>query len=151
MFGGLQLLVNTVTVHLHLHVLGVGVSLAMLGVYSVLSYAVAQRMREFAIRAAVGATRSRLVTLVLREGALLSGIGILLGTGLALQASGLLKQLLYGVSEFDVTVFMASAAGLGVVAALVNEDPAALGAAGSPAEWSSFGRPHCMLRLVISE
>ena len=58
-------------------------SLAVLGVYSVLSYAVAQRTREFAIRAAVGASRGRLVTMVLREGALMSGAGIIIGTALA--------------------------------------------------------------------
>lgn len=92
--------------------------LAVLGVYSVLSYAVAQRMREFAIRAAVGATRARLIRLVFGEGMLLSGIGIVLGTILALQASGLLKQLLFSVSETDASVFVFAAIGLAAVAAI---------------------------------
>jgi ABC-type antimicrobial peptide transport system permease subunit len=91
--------------------------LAVLGVYSVLSYAVAQRTCEFAIRAAVGASRTTLVTMVLREGAMLTGIGIVGGTVVALQASGLLRRLLYGVSETDPAVFALAAMGLALAAA----------------------------------
>ena len=107
-------------------------TLAVLGVYSVLSYAVAQRNREFAIRAAVGASRLQLVTMVLREGALLSGVGIVAGTVLALQASGLLRRLLYGVSETDPAVFVLAAAGLAVAAAAGYLIPAARAARTDP-------------------
>jgi predicted lysophospholipase L1 biosynthesis ABC-type transport system permease subunit len=107
-------------------------TLAVLGVYSVLSYAVAQRNREFAIRAAVGASRIRLVTMVLREGAVLSGVGIVAGTVLALQASGLLRRLLYGVSETDPAVFVLAAAGLAVAAAAGYLIPAARAARTDP-------------------
>jgi ABC-type antimicrobial peptide transport system permease subunit len=107
-------------------------TLAVLGVYSVLSYAVAQRTREFAIRAAVGASRGRLVTMVLREGLLLSGAGIVTGTILALQASGLLRRLLYGVSETDPLVFTAAAVGLAAVAATGYLIPAARAANADP-------------------
>ena len=107
-------------------------ALAVLGVYSVLSYAVAQRMREFAIRAAVGASRRRLVTMVLGEGVLLSGVGIVVGTVLALQVSGLLKRLLYGVSETDPVVFGAAAIGLAAVAAAGYVIPAARAAHADP-------------------
>ena len=48
-------------------------ALAILGIYSVMSYTVAQRERELAIRAAVGADRSTLLSMVLREGLMLSG------------------------------------------------------------------------------
>jgi putative ABC transport system permease protein len=92
-------------------------TLAVLGVYSVLSYGVAQRTREFAIRAAVGASRSRIVALVLREGAMMSGLGIVLGTLLGLQASGLLSHLLFGVSATDPVVFALAAMGLAAVSA----------------------------------
>jgi putative ABC transport system permease protein len=92
-------------------------ALAVLGVYSVLSYAVAQRTREFAIRSAVGATRGTLVASVMREGALLSGVGIAGGIGLALLSSGLLSRLLFGVSTRDAFVFGAAAIGLATVAA----------------------------------
>ncbi len=107
-------------------------ALAVLGVYSVLSYAVAQRAREFAIRAAVGASRGRLVTMVLREGALVSGAGIVIGTALALQASGLLRRLLYGVSETDPIVFGVAAVGLAAVAAAGYLVPAARAAKADP-------------------
>jgi len=107
-------------------------TLAVLGVYSVLSYAVAQRNREFAIRAAVGASRIRLVTMVLREGAVLSGVGILAGTVLSLQASGLLRRLLYGVSETDPAVFVLAAGGLAVAAAAGYLIPAARAARTDP-------------------
>ena len=93
--------------------------------YSVLSYAVAQRTREFAIRAAVGATHGRLVASVLREGVILSAVGIAAGTLLALQSSGLLSHLLFGVSTTDPTVFAAAAAGLALVAAAGYLIPAA--------------------------
>jgi hypothetical protein len=107
-------------------------ALAVLGVYSVLSYAVAQRTREFAIRAAVGASWGRLITMVLAEGALLSGAGIVIGTALALQASGLLRRLLYGVSETDPVVFGLAAAGLAAVAAAGYLIPAARAARVDP-------------------
>ena len=107
-------------------------TLAVLGVYSVLSYAVAQRTREFAIRAAVGASRGRLVTMVLREGLLMSGAGIVIGTALALQASGLLRRLLCGVSETDPVVFGLAAVGLAAVAAAGYLIPAARAAKADP-------------------
>ena len=109
-------------------------ALAVLGVYSVLSYAVAQRMREFAIRSAIGASRRQLVSMVLREGLLLSAAGIVIGTALALQASGLLKRLLYGVSETDPTVFAAAAIGLALVGAAGYLIPASRAAGADPVE-----------------
>ena len=107
-------------------------TLAVLGVYSVLSYAVAQRTREFAIRAAVGATRGRLVASVLREGVLLSGVGIVAGALLALQSSGLLGHLLFGVSAKDPVVFLAAGAGLALVAAAGYLIPATRAAKADP-------------------
>ena len=90
--------------------------LAILGIYSVMSYTVAQRERELAIRAAVGATRSSLLSMVLREGVILSGAGIAAGALLAFAASGVLRSLLYQVSATDPLVFASSAAGLAAIA-----------------------------------
>ncbi len=90
--------------------------LAILGIYSVMSYTVAQRERELAIRAAVGASRSTLLAMVLREGLLLSGAGIAAGAVIALAASGVLRSLLYDVSARDPLVFAGSAAGLAAIA-----------------------------------
>jgi hypothetical protein len=82
---------------------------AILGIYSVMSYTVAQHERELAIRAAVGANRSTLLSMVLREGLILSGAGIAAGALIALAASGVLRSLLYQVSATDPIVFAGSA------------------------------------------
>jgi len=91
-------------------------ALAILGIYSVMSYTVAQRQRELAIRAAVGATRSSLLSMVFREGLMLSAAGIAVGAAIAFAASGLLGTLLYEVSTRDPLVFAGSAAGLAAIA-----------------------------------
>ena len=91
-------------------------ALAILGIYSVMSYTVAQRERELAIRAAVGANRSSLLSMVLREGLLLSGAGIIAGAALAFGTSRVLGSLLYQVSATDPMVFIASALGLAAIA-----------------------------------
>lgn len=91
---------------------GLAGALAILGIYSVMSYTVAQRERELAIRAAVGATRSTLLSMVFREGLVLSAAGIAAGAAIAFTASGVLGTLLYDVSARDPLVFAGSAAGL---------------------------------------
>jgi putative ABC transport system permease protein len=92
-------------------------TLAAVGVFGLLSYAVAQRVRELAVRAAVGASRTALLLLILREGLVLSAFGILAGMGMAWAASGAMASLLYEVSATDASVLGAAAAGLAVVAA----------------------------------
>jgi putative ABC transport system permease protein len=91
-------------------------ALAVLGIYSVMSYTVAQRERELAIRAAVGASRSSLLSMVLREGLILSGAGIAAGALIAFASSSLLRSLLYEVSATDPMVFAGSALGLAAIA-----------------------------------
>jgi predicted lysophospholipase L1 biosynthesis ABC-type transport system permease subunit len=91
-------------------------ALAILGIYSVMSYTVAQRERELAIRAAVGASRSSLLSMVLREGLLLSGAGIAAGAVIAAASSSVLGSLLYEVSATDPIVFAGSAVGLAAIA-----------------------------------
>jgi putative ABC transport system permease protein len=91
-------------------------TLAIIGIYSVMSYTVAQRTREIAIRSAVGASRSMLLAVVIREGFSLSMAGIVAGVVLALAASGVLGALLYDVRATDPVVFLFSALGLATVA-----------------------------------
>ncbi len=107
-------------------------ALAILGIYSVMSYTVAQRERELAIRSAVGASRSALLGLVLKEGLMLSGAGIAAGAAIALAASGVLRNLLYDVSATDPAVFIASAVGLGAIALAGYLIPAARAARVEP-------------------
>ena len=106
--------------------------LAILGIYSVMSYTVAQRERELAIRAAVGASRSSLLAMVLREGLLLSGAGIAAGAMIAFAASGVLRSLLYDVSARDPMVFVGSAVGLAAIAMAGYLIPAARAARVEP-------------------
>jgi putative ABC transport system permease protein len=93
-------------------------TLAIVGIYSVMSYSVAQRTRELAIRSALGASNQGLLGLVLREGFLMTGIGIVAGVAGAIAASRLLQALLYQVSPTDPVVLAATAVGVAAAALL---------------------------------
>ena len=92
--------------------------LAIVGIYSVMSYAVAQRVRELAIRSALGASNNRLLQLVLREGFTMSAIGIAAGLAGAIAASQLVQSLLYQVSPTDPVVFALTAVAVAAAATL---------------------------------
>jgi ABC-type antimicrobial peptide transport system permease subunit len=96
----------------------------VLGVYGVVSYAVARRTREVGIRLAVGAQPNALVRLMMREGLTLvvvgAGVGLLLGFG----AGQVLRSLLYGVGSADVLAFVGAPMLLVVVGALAAFLPA---------------------------
>lgn len=97
-------------------------ALALVGIYGVLSYATAQRTREIGIRAALGATRERVVRLVLRQGTRMTLAGLGLGIVGAAAGSRLLAGLLYGVGRLDVTTYVlvpAAVLGAATVAMLV--------------------------------
>ena len=100
----------------------VALALAVAGIYGVLSYAVAQRTREFGIRAALGSTTADILRLVTRQAMRLLAIGIGIGLAASLAATKLLVSLLYGVSPLDVRAWLAATATLalaGFVAALL--------------------------------
>jgi predicted permease len=92
--------------------------LAMLGVYSVISYLVAQREHEIGIRVALGARRSDVLILVIRHATLLVGTGVVLGIAAAVALTRLIEGLLYGVSATDPVAF-AGVVALVVAVALV--------------------------------
>lgn len=71
------------------------------GLFSVLSYAVTRRRREFGIRAALGATPRRVRQVVLRDGVIVATIGLALGTLFAIALAGALRSLQYGVTSTD--------------------------------------------------
>jgi putative ABC transport system permease protein len=91
-------------------------ALAAVGIYGLTSYTVAQRERELAVRAAVGASRQSLLALIVREGLVLSAAGIAAGILIAWATSGVLASLLFEVTATDAAVFGLAAAGLSVVA-----------------------------------
>ncbi len=84
---------------------GAALLLATLGVYSVVSYLVTQRRREIGVRIALGAQRSDVLGLVLRQGAALALLGIAIGGVGALFLTRLLKGLVFGVSTTDPLAF----------------------------------------------
>jgi putative ABC transport system permease protein len=96
----------------------VALLLAALGVYGVMSFSVAQRSHEIALRMALGATRHRVVALIVREGLALACIGLLLGLIGAYFVGRGMQSTLYGVGKFDLSVF-ASVALVMLVAAVI--------------------------------
>ncbi len=103
---------------------GLALALAVLGVYGVVSYAVARRSREAGIRLAVGAQPSAIVRLLMREGIVLVTIGSVLGLLLGLGAAQVLRTLLYGVGAADPITFIAAPVLLILVGAVAAFLPA---------------------------
>jgi predicted permease len=108
------------------------VTLAAVGIYGVMSLHVANRTREFGIRMAIGAAPSMLVRHVLREGALLAGVGVLLGVVGAFGATRWIQSLLYDVSATDPLVFVTLPLLLAAVAVVSCYLPARRAAKGDP-------------------
>jgi predicted permease len=98
--------------------------LAALGIYGVLSYAVAQRTRELAVRAALGARRTQLVTLVFVAGFRVVALGIAIGLAAAFWVMGLLRAMLVDVAPIDPVSFGAAILALLVVALIAIVVPA---------------------------
>ena len=81
------------------------VAIAALGLFGVLSYAVAQRSRELAVRIALGARRGDIVRLVLGQGLAVSVIGLAAGLAGSLVLTRTIGALLYGIGRFDAVTY----------------------------------------------
>lgn len=103
---------------------GMALLLAIVGVYGVIAYGVAQRRKEIGVRVALGAAPFDVVRLVVAEGLNVTLIGIALGTIAALGATQLLASMLYGVEPRDVSTFATAAVLLTIVALLAAWIPA---------------------------
>ena len=103
---------------------GAALLLATLGVYSVISFLVAQRRQEIGVRVALGARSEDVLRLVLRQGATLALIGIAVGAAAALGLTRLISGLLYGVSATDPVSFVGVMVLLILVALLASFIPA---------------------------
>ena len=84
-------------------------TLAAVGIYGVMAFSVSQRSHEIGVRMALGAGRERVIRMILREGALLAGIGSVLGFGAAWLVGRAMHSTLYGVGSFDLSAFSAVA------------------------------------------
>ena len=82
----------------------VALVLSAIGIYGVLAFGVAQRVREFGIRQALGADRSSILSLVLKQGLRTAGVGMVLGLAASVALSRLLQTLLFGVTPRDFSV-----------------------------------------------
>ena len=100
------------------------VMLAVVGIYGVLSFSISRRTREMGIRLALGADRQQVFLLVVRDGMLLVGIGILLGLMGGILGARSLASFLHGVSATDVATFAITIAILSAVALVACAIPA---------------------------
>jgi len=98
--------------------------LAVIGVYGVMSYSVAQRTQEVGIRMALGAQRGDILGLVLRQGALIAALGLVTGLAIAAASTRTLSAFLLGVSPFDPVIFFGVTSILGVAAIIASWLPA---------------------------
>jgi predicted permease len=99
-------------------------TLAVVGVYGIVAYGVAQRRRELGVRLALGAHPRQIVGLVVRQGALLAAAGITLGLGAAYMLSRYLTAILFEVSPTHATTYAAVALALAACAVLASLIPA---------------------------
>jgi predicted permease len=95
---------------------GVALLLGMVGLYGVIAYVASQRTREIGIRIALGAQRRDVSLMFLRQGLVLTAIGVALGLGGALALTRVMSSLFFGVSAMDPITYVAVAALLGVIA-----------------------------------
>jgi ABC-type antimicrobial peptide transport system permease subunit len=98
--------------------------LAAAGIYGVASYSVASRTREIGVRAALGASRSMIVRMVLLESGRRVGIGLAVGLLATLGAGFAISRVLYGVQAFDPVVLGGVVGTIGIVALLGTFAPA---------------------------
>ncbi|HZD32408.1 MAG TPA: ABC transporter permease, partial [Candidatus Angelobacter sp.] len=95
---------------------GLALLLAGIGLYGVMSYAVAQSTRELGLRMALGASAANLLRLVISRGLALTAVGVLLGTVAGVALTRLLGKLLYHVSPYDPLAFGAALAVMAITA-----------------------------------
>ena len=102
----------------------VALALAAIGIYGVIAYSTAQRVQEIGIRMALGASRTNVLTSVLREAVMIGVVGLALGIAAALALTRFLSGLLFGVGAHDPMTFVALPLGLLLVAVLAALIPA---------------------------
>ena len=101
---------------------GLAVAMVIAGLYGVLSQLVSYRRREIGVRMALGATRASVAQLVLRQGSVLIGVGLVVGLILAFATGRLVQSFLYGVKPTDASTYLCVAGVLalvGLVAAFI--------------------------------
>jgi putative ABC transport system permease protein len=103
---------------------GLAMLLAAVGIYAVISYSVAERTREMGVRIALGARPLDVVALIVRQGGLVAGVGLLAGLALSMIFGQTLQALLYGIGTHDPATIAGVAGFLAVVAFVATLVPA---------------------------
>jgi predicted permease len=103
---------------------GVAMLLAVIGLYGVLAYTVLRRTREIGIRIALGAMRTNVIAMIMREALVLIGAGLAAGIAAGLALAGLIGSQLYGLNPRDPSTFFGSAIVLTLAATLAGFLPA---------------------------
>jgi len=103
---------------------GLALCLAAVGIYGVMSYAVAQRTQEIGVRLALGAAQRQIFGLVVGETLRLAAVGLIIGLAGAVALGRALRQMLFGIGGADMATFAATAAALVLVALLASYLPA---------------------------
>jgi predicted permease len=113
---------------------GMALLLGVVGLYGVIAYSVAQRVREIGIRMALGAEPGSVYRLILRQAGWLTILGIAVGIAGSVSAASLIRSLLFGVDSWDVTTLAGVAAILGIAALAASFLPARRAASVNPVE-----------------
>ena len=103
---------------------GTALLLGIIGLYGVISYSVSQRSRELGMRMALGAPALTVKKMILRQGVLLSMVGIVLGLGMSFVLTRLMSALLFGVNPVDPVTFSVVPLGLMIVVLVASYLPA---------------------------
>jgi ABC-type antimicrobial peptide transport system permease subunit len=110
-----------------------GLLITVVGLYGVISFAVARRTREIGVRMALGARRGQVLAMVLRHGLLLTLMGCCMGTAAAFAVSHVARSLLYGITPGDPVTFVLAPLFLVAVSLLACLVPARRAASLDPA------------------
>jgi ABC-type antimicrobial peptide transport system permease subunit len=111
---------------------GVGVLLATVGLFGMLSFAVAQRTREIGVRMALGARRADVIRMILADSARLSVAGLAIGGLAAVAAARAIRSMLFGVTPVDPATFGAVTVVVAAVALIASYVPARRAASVDP-------------------
>jgi ABC-type antimicrobial peptide transport system permease subunit len=103
---------------------GLALLLAAIGTYGVLSYMVAERQREIGIRMALGAHQSTVLAQIMKQGLIVTGVGIALGVAGAMGVNRLISSLLFGIQPTDPATLGTVIAAILLVAAFACWFPA---------------------------
>ncbi|MGB6686624.1 MAG: ABC transporter permease, partial [Terracidiphilus sp.] len=115
---------NRFTLLLYVSFAVIALALAAVGIYGVMAFAVGQREHEIGVRMALGASRGRVVRMILQEGALMAGVGLVLGLVGAYFVGRAMQSTLYNVGSIDIGAFCAVGALLLAAALLASYLPA---------------------------